>query len=418
MRSVCLFLVAAVAPVAVCAQSYAAKDVRFEGSAYGKDALLSAAGLKASGPFTKAQVDAAVQKLADTGLFADVHYSVDEKALVVTLVSIAADKMLPLQFTNLVWWKPGEVDSILRTRVPLYTGRVPINGNLLESVEKAVVQLMAEKGIAAKVEQMTSEGESGGAIGALTLGLTTPEVKVGAIRLAGAEATAAELEKVQAILGGQEYDELSTRSALVKTTEGIYKDDGYLDATVEPGAPGEPKAAGFARYDVDLNGTLRGDGLYRVASVTVTAAPTLSQAEVQKGLQINKGDVASANLLRVGQSRLKFTYEEAGYLDARVDVDVQKDQTAHTAAYRITVVPGEVYHVASVNTSGFSPEQQKEFERSFHVDPGAVAGREVVRAVMELNRKKEFQGTKIRLNERRDRQQHTVALTLVVGQGR
>lgn len=406
-------------PAGASAQSYAAKDVRFEGVSYSKDALMATSGLKAGGPFTKAQLDAAVQKLADTGMFADVRYSVDEKALVVTLTPIPADKMLPLQFTNLVWWKPGELDAVLRMRIPLYTGRVPINGELIEAVEKAVVQLMAEKGIAgAKVEQMTSGGAPGGAIGTMTLGLTTPEVKVGTVRLAGAEATAAELEKVQAILGGQEYDELSTRSALVKTTEGIYRDDGYLDAVVEPGEPGGPKAAGFARYEVDLNGTLRGDALYHVASIAITAAPPLTQADAQKELQISKGDVASANLLRVAQSRMTFLYKRAGYLDARVEADVQKDQVAHTAAYRIRLTPGEVYHVASVDTMGFSPEQQKEFEHSFRVAQGAVAGVEIDRAMMELQRKKEFQGVKIRLKQHADQQQHTVALTLAVGQGR
>lgn len=414
MRFVCLFLLAAAVPVAARAQSYAAKEVRFDGDApYRKADLLTVAGLRDHGPFTKAELDAAVQRLADTGLFNGTSYKVDETALVITLAPMESAKMLPVQFSNFVWWTPQELESGLRVQVPLYAGRVPLNGDMLERLEKALVAMMEKKGIAgAKVDQVTDSAGIGGPITATTLGLTTPEVRVGTIRLAGSEATAAELERVQALLGGQEYDERSTRKALVQTAAGMYRDDGYLDATVTWGGHGEPKLVGMARYDVDLNGTLTGDALYHVSEVAAKAVAPLSQAEVDKVLQIRKGDVVFANAVRLTQNRLTNEYENRGYLDAKVTVDVRKDTAAHTAACSVTMEPGEVYRVASVATEGFSADQQKEFEHSFHVKAGDVAGLELRRAVFELNRGKAFQGSKLFLSRRRSQAQHTVALTI------
>jgi outer membrane protein assembly factor BamA len=362
---------------------------------------------------TTKDIEAAMQRLADTGLFANTRYAVDSRALTLTLTPIDAKQTLPLRYANLVWWKSDELTPLVHARVPLFQGTVPLNGGLLDSVKQALTALLAQKSITASLDSMSSTDVPGGPVTAITLSISSPEIKIGEVHFDGASPSAApELAKVREKISGDDFDEASTPKAIVNDTEDVYRDDGYLDIVVDPPSHAAPRADGPTRFLVDLSTNVHGGELYHVSSAEVRPAPPISAGDLKKLLQIKAGDPASLFELRTAQNRLVSPYHHAGYLEADAHLDTAKDSTAHKIGYTFTMVPGELYHVVSVQSSGFTPQQQAEFEHSFHVASNAVFDDAVFMQVASLNRSRAFDGTRIQLSSMQDRKQHTVALTL------
>jgi len=400
------------------AQSYSPKEIRFEGAkAYASADLLATAGLKQGATVSVKEIEAAMQRLADTGLFSDTRYAVNPQALTLTLTLIDANQMLPVRYGNFAWWRTGELTPLLHARVPLFHGTVPLNGGLMDSVKQALVALMAEKGVAASVDSMSSQDRPGGPVTALTLMVASPEVKVGEVRFDGASGAAVQgLAKVSAKLSGDDYDEIVTPKSVVNDAEEVYRDDGYLDIAVDAPTWATPRADG-ARLLVDISATVHGGELYHVAKMDIIAPPQIAVGDLKKLVAIKAGDPASQVDLRIAQNRLVGPYVSAGYMDARINTDVVKDSVAHTVAYGFTVAPGEQYHVASVSTSGLTPAQDAEVKKSFHPAPNAIFDREFTMSVFQLNSSPVFRGTPLRLDSRVDRTQHTVAVVLTTGHG-
>ena len=85
-------------------------------------------------------IEAALQRIADTGLFADVGYTVNSDALVIKLTPSASSQLQPAHFSNFVWWQPAELESLLEASVPGYHGQLPLAGTLTDQVKAFRVQ--------------------------------------------------------------------------------------------------------------------------------------------------------------------------------------------------------------------------------------------------------------------------------------
>ena len=290
------------------AQTYSPKVIHFDGvKSYAQGDLLAVAQLKAGSPLTTADIDAGLQRLADTGLFAESKYTVSPAELKISLVPIAASATLPVRYGNFVWWGPGELTPLVHARVPLFNGVLPLNGTLQDDVKKALQALLAEKGIAsASVEMRSSTDTPGGPITALTYTVLDPQIRIGTIHFDGASPEAApQLAKLQVKLAEDDYDEVETPNAVINDTEQIYRDDGFLDIAVSTPVRSAPRKVDSGRWVVDLAASVKGGELYRVADVVVHAAPPVSADELGRVLTVKAGSPASAGEFRSARPQLQ-----------------------------------------------------------------------------------------------------------------
>ena len=101
-------------PLTTLAQTYNPKTIRIDAPpAVDAAEALHIAALPANVPLTKQQIEASLQRLADTGLFADVAYTVNSAALVIKLTPSAGGQLQPVHFSNFVWWQPAELEKLL-----------------------------------------------------------------------------------------------------------------------------------------------------------------------------------------------------------------------------------------------------------------------------------------------------------------
>lgn len=418
MRTVCRLL----APLAVAfclistlpisGQTYTPKQIRIEGAGDADTAeLLRIAALKPGTSLTKQEIEAALQRIGDTGMFTDLSYTVSSDALVFRLTASATSQSLPVRYANFVWWQPAELEQLVEARVPVFHGKLPFSGSLTDQVEAALTGLLREKGIDAKVTTMQSSTGSGSGVKGVALIITQPQIVVGDVHLQGVlPALAPKLETMQHKLSGDDLDLFETSKSIRDSVADIYQNAGYLDITTDPPVFTAPRKD-MDRFVVDANAAVHEGDLYSVAQLDIQPAEPLSHADQEKAVEIKVGDPASPLAMRIGQGELTKAYVNRGYFQATAQVSTRKDSTAHTVAYAYTIAPGELFHLAGVNTSALTPDQQAAFSHESQLKIGMPAGREVpqeaLRVLVSMHANKA-----IRSALQLDRAHHTATLVL------
>jgi len=358
------------APLATLAQTYTPKTIRVDAPATVDTAeALRIAALPANAPLTKQQIEAALQRLADTGLFADVGYTVNATALVIKLTPSASSQLQPAHFSNFVWWQPAELESLLEASVPGYHGQLPVAGTLTDQVKAALVSLLHTKGVDATVEAH----QTGAAADTVTLAIMSPSIVIGDVQLQNTLlALVPQLKTVQHRLHGEDFDIAETTKTVQDSVNDIYRNAGYLSVDTSSPTYSAPHKD-LLNYAVDLSSTITPGDIYHVAKLSIQAQPPLSEADLAKAANIKPGDVASPAAQRLASGEMKLAYSNEGYFDAKVLFALHQDNQVHTVDYAYTFVPGDVYHFASIDTSALALDQQAAFARAFTIAPGAVA---------------------------------------------
>jgi len=357
------------APLAA-AQTYTPKTIRVDAPpAVDTAEALRIAALPANAPLTKQQIEAALQRIADTGLFSDVGYTVDAAALVIKLTPSASSQLQPAHFSNFVWWQPAELESLLEARVPGYHGQLPLAGTLTDQVKAALVSLLHTKGIDATVDAH----QNGFSADSVTLSIVSPSIVIGDLQLHNAlPALLPQLKSVQHRLHGEDFDIAETTKTVQDSVNDVYRNAGYLAVDTSAPTTSAPRKD-LLTYAVDLSSTITPGDIFHIATITIHAQPPLSEADLAKAANIKPGDVASPAAQRLASGEMQLAYENQGYFDAKALFTLHQDNQAHTVEYTYTFVPGDLYHFASIDTSALALDQQAAFARTFTVTPGALA---------------------------------------------
>ena len=357
------------APLAA-AQTYTPKTIRVDAPpAVDTAEALRIAALPANAPLTKQQIEAALQRIADTGLFSDVGYTVDAAALVIKLTPSASSQLQPAHFSNFVWWQPAELESLLEARVPGYHGQLPLAGTLTDQVKAALVSLLHTKGIDATVDAH----QNGFSADSVTLSIVSPSIVIGDLQLHNAlPALLPQLKSVQHRLHGEDFDIAETTKTVQDSVNDVYRNAGYLAVDTSAPTTSAPRKD-LLTYAVDLSSTITPGDIFHIATITIHAQPPLSEADLAKAANIKPGDVASPAAQRLASGEMQLAYENQGYFDTKALFTLHQDNQAHTVEYAYTFVPGDLYHFASIDTSALALDQQAAFARTFTVAPGALA---------------------------------------------
>ena len=393
------------------AQTYTPKTIRIDAPPTVDTAeALRIAALPANAPLTKQQIEAALQRILDTGLFADVAYTVNSSALVIKLTPSASSQLQPAHFSNFVWWQPAELESLLEAAVPAYHGQLPLAGTLTDQVKAALVSLLHTKGVDATVNA-TEPPTAREAPSATTLPIVSPSILIGDVHLQNALPTLnPQLKKIQDRLHGQDFDLTETTKSLQESVNDIYSDAGYLAVHTSAPTYSAPHKD-LLNYAVDLTSTITPGDIYHLATITLHAAPPIAEADLAKAANLHPGDIASPAAERLARAEMQNLYAEQGYLAAQALFTPHQDDAAHTVDYAYTFVPGDLYHFASIDTSALALDQQAAFARAFTIPPGAPADAKLSAAIQQALQSLHL-GYKVGIAGIPDPATHTVKLVL------
>jgi len=117
--------------------------------------VVAATQLKPGTAFSVTEVDAAGQRLIDTGLFTKVGYQTRTNGSQVTIifqVEEAKSSQSPVLFDNFVWFTDEELYIAIKREVPSFSGTAPDVGTMTDSIKLALQNLLNDKQIKGTVE--------------------------------------------------------------------------------------------------------------------------------------------------------------------------------------------------------------------------------------------------------------------------
>lgn len=106
---------------------------------------LATSGLTVNQPFKVQEVDAAAQRLLDSGIFREVGYrtrTAGNKVTITFQVEEASAGDAPVVFDNFIWFTDDQLMEAVRREVPSFAGRAPGTGKMPEAITRALQHLL------------------------------------------------------------------------------------------------------------------------------------------------------------------------------------------------------------------------------------------------------------------------------------
>ncbi len=350
------------------AQTVTPKQIRFDGAAqYTQADLLATSKLAPGKTLTETDIEAAMHRLDDTGLFADIRYGAESGVLHFDLSPVPEAQTRTVHFNNFVMFAPEELIGKLHQQVPLFTGRVPVTGGMQQTLSGALEAVLKERGIDATVTSIGAQG------GVLDFAIVTPPVVVNQVHVTGVDfASTGSLSALQARVNASEYLAQVSEDALRTSLREALLDLAYLDVNVSPIAHTVPQISA-SRISLDLTGTVERGSVYTVARIEVPApAPGVTAADLERAVQLKAGGPASRVLVLSTTARLNAGFEDQGYLDAKTTVNPVEDKSVHSVSYSFRTDPGATYRIRALSAADFPAETQSALAHAWTASPGSV----------------------------------------------
>jgi len=380
-RPVFLFLIVGVllsGSLPLTAQKFLPKSIQFKGDPeYSDQELLDAAGLKTGVALTSAEMHDHAEQLMDTGVFDNLTYKFDGVDLVYFLTPAAL--LYPIRLENLPLASGKDLDAQLHERFPLYHGKVPAEGGLMEQVRHALEGMLAAKGIKATVTPTPSSDPKLHQITAISFAITAPPVEIGEIRPdAASGALDPKAQEILAKLTGSPYNAEGSPSQIETYVGNFYHDKGYLEAEIHANPQGAPVITPEA-IRIPLLVSISPGELYKLSGVTLGPSLLVTQAEFDHQSNIHPGDLADGAHVRENWQYIERQYHNHGYLKAVVHPTPSFDRAQGTASFTVTVEPGPVYTMGKLAIENVSDDLRAMMLAAWKVPAGAILNEGAVR---------------------------------------
>jgi outer membrane protein assembly factor BamA len=357
--------------IPVCAQKFIPKTIQFKGDPeYSTEEMLAAASLKKGEMLDYAGMNACSKRLMDTGMFSSLTFKFDGQDLIFQLTP--ADQLAPVHLDNLPIDSGADLDAKLHKQFPLYHGKLPSDGGLVDQVRGALEAMLAAEGIQGSVVAAPGGDSKTHRVNSMHFSLANPPVAVSVKEFTGASSEFK--DKLQAI--AQEtakipFDTESSASTIEQAFKIFYQDRGYAGAKVRAERAGNPvldPGGIVVPYAVKIE-----EGrVYKIGTVHVPDNTPMTQAEIAKALAPNPSGPVDGIRIRTVWSTIAQRYHAKGYLDCKISPTPQFDDAAGTVNYDVAIEPGSVYHLAFVKFENVSDELRALLIRNWQMLPGDV----------------------------------------------
>jgi outer membrane protein assembly factor BamA len=336
--------------------------------------LIALCGLQTGAQAGRDDLQAAADKLVQSGLFAKVRYNFQSRTdgLLVTFHVEEAPR-IPAYFDNLPWFADSELHDAIRKKLPFYDGTLPTNGSVVEEAAGAVQEYMAAHGLTAALEHSVVANPIGeGSIQQF-------HIEGASLRIAHLEFSDPSLNSSRAIqqalaeLLGKPYSRTAIDLFLFEQVRPIFQQQGFLRAKLGPpevrltGNPNQKLPEQIPIFVPVSPGTV-----YRWNSVQWTGNSAVQSDALTNSVGLKTGDVADGMAIEAAWDRVREEYGHRGYLEAKVEPTATYDDQAHTVSYRVAVEEGKAYRFAKLVITGLSITAEKRLREVWPIAQGEI----------------------------------------------
>ncbi len=347
--------------------------IEFEGlRQIAADEALATSGLKIGQIFKVEEVDAAAQRLLDSGTFKQIGYrtrTVGNKVTITFQVEEAVGSDSPVIFDNFIWFTEEQLMDAVRRELPLFAGRAPNAGKAPEAIMHALQQLLAEQKIPGRVEYLASQDLSGRMLGHV-FSVTGVKMPICTFHFPGAQNVSEEKLAVTA----KEMLAADYSSELVRGFSGmklfaLYREVGQLRAKfAAPVGKPDPKC----NNGVDVTIPVAEGLIYSWGQTDWSGPNALTPDQLREILGVKPGDVANGLKFDKGVLAVMKAYGRQGYLDVRVRPTPEFDDSARKVTYKIEVREGPQYRMGSLLFKGLTERDAKALRDAWRLKRGEV----------------------------------------------
>ena len=369
-------------------------SVTFSGSTrFSEDALARAIGLEAGNVVTRAQIQAAADRLGKLGWFESVRYEFHTTAKGVEIQFTLADApSAPLWFDNFPWFSDAEIIQAIRNAGVLYDGTAPAGGTSLDAMREAIAGLLKSRHLPGEVE-----GEMIQAPDADTMverfRVTGADVRVTGVEFS--DAVAQQDRSVTAVLDtlvGKPYSRYVLAIFLIEHVRPAYTSLGYLRVRF-----GEPQAlfSGDPQKPLTNEVTLRvpiEPGLqYHWGGASWSGETALDAAALNSLAGFSEGQPADALRAQAAWDRILAEFKKRGYLEAKLDPVAQFDDPAARVSYSVTVTEGIQYRMGRLVVTGLSLAAERQLLANWKIPRGDIFDNSYFEAFVQDGARKLFE---------------------------
>jgi outer membrane protein assembly factor BamA len=331
-------------------------------------------GLHAGAPAGKDELQAAADKLVQSGLFAKVRYNFQSRidGLVVSFHVEEAPR-IPAYFDNIPWFADSELNEAIRAALPFYDGSLPAAGSVVDQAAEAVSRFLAAHGLQAELQHQVGGNPNGdGSVQQFHL-------EAAPLRIASLEFSDASLnssKQVQQELSevvGKPYSRLTIDMFLNEQVRPIFQQKGYLRAKL---GPPEVRLSGNPNKklpeQIPVFVPVTPGAVYHWKGVEWSGNSLLSTITLTGAVGLKPGDVADGMAIEGGWDHVRDEYGRRGYLQAKVDPIPTYDDQAHTVSYKVAIEEGKPFRFTSMVLTGLSPTAQKRLRESWPIPEGEI----------------------------------------------
>jgi outer membrane protein assembly factor BamA len=331
--------------------------------------VILTSGLKTGAPVSVASLDAAWQKLVDSGLFTKVGYRTTTKGNLVTVFFQLVETKggsAPVVYDNFVWFTTDELATAIRRDLPAFNGSAPNGGTMTDRIREALQNLLKERQLAGTVEYTPSE--TGEHIYSVS-GIHTPICK---LHYPGATNVSEErLEIHSQQLRADEFSLQGTIGFSHYTLYPIYREAGHWHAKF-----GTPTVKVLDEPDckrgIDLSIPVDEGPIYLWDKAVWTGNQVLTAIQLDATLAMKEGQLANGTKFDKGLHDLSKRYGLTGYLDVSFEPKPEFDETTHRLTAKIAVIEGPQYRMGKLTIKGIDEIDGRPLEQHWKLKRGDV----------------------------------------------
>ena len=333
--------------------------------------VIDASGLKVGDRVNREAIDAAANKLLQSGLFRRLGYKLSTTGNEATVIFQVEEsvKGLPVVFENFVWFSEEEILAAIKAELPYYDGTSPAAGSTADKIAAALQKLLNRRNIPGQVESLpnvTKDRQE------LVFSIKGTRILVCALHFPGASAIPeTQLIKISQPVLKTDYSKKDIDAFTAKTLVPFYRHLGHLRVQFEPltvTPTNSPQCAGGVEVTIPVSEGPR----YQWAGSVWDGNDKLTVTELATALGMNPGDLADATRIDIGLKKVREAYSHRGHLTAQVKESIEFDDAASRVRYRFTIFEGPRYFMGKLIIDGLAAGDAEQLRAKWTLGSNAV----------------------------------------------
>lgn len=365
------------------------ETLKVAGSAkYSSDQIVPITGLQAGQVVTRADIQKGADALAELGLFSNVKYNFFTGALGVQITYEVTDTpAVPVLFDNFPWFTSAQLSAYVKSSVPLFDGTTPKSGKILDQISSSLEQELQTRTITANVShELTTLPWSEEQVMVFRAdGENMPAIQSVQFSDSLASTNHAIADRISDLVG-KPYSRMAVATFEFEQVRPIYLEQAFLK--VKFGDP-VPQISG---NKVIVQAPIVPGPAFTWNGLTWEGDSAIPGMQLNTLVNLVPGVSANGMQIEGSWEKVRFAFENLGYLDVAVDATPHFDDAKKQVSYDVKITQGPQYHMGKLVLSGVSMEGERRLREAWKIAPGAVFNDSTYQDFLDIGIKQAFAG--------------------------